>query len=101
MFPEEGSCRERACPFRNERKNTMYLHLGSGAVIRRSDIIGIFDLDNTSQSHITRKYLAAAEKNGQVINVAEDIPKSFVIGNDGKNTKVYLSQMATQTLYKR
>ena len=79
----------------------MYLHLGSGAVIRRSDIIGIFDLDNTSQSHITRKYLAAAEKNGQVISVAEDIPKSFVISNDGKNTKVYLSQMATQTLYKR
>ena len=70
-------------------------------MIRRSDIIGIFDLDNTSQSHITRKYLAAAEKNGQVINVAEDIPKSFVISNDGKNTKVYLSQMATQTLYKR
>ena len=70
-------------------------------MIRRSDIIGIFDLDNTSQSHITRKYLAAAEKNGQVISVAEDIPKSFVISNDGKNTKVYLSQMATQTLYKR
>ena len=79
----------------------MYLHLGSGAVVRRADIIGIFDLDNTSQSHITRKYLAAAEKSGQVINVAEDIPKSFVICNDGKNTKVYLSQMATQTLFKR
>ena len=78
----------------------MYLHLGSGAVVRRRDIIGIFDLDNTSQSHITRKYLAAAEKSGQVINVAEDIPKSFVVCHDG-TTKVYLSQMATQTLYKR
>ena len=79
----------------------MYLHLGSGAVVRRKDIIGIFDLDNTSQSHITRKYLAAAEKSGQVINVAEDIPKSFVVCNDAGTTRVYLSQMATQTLYKR
>ena len=57
----------------------MYLHLGSGAVVPTESIVGVFDLDNTSQSHITRKYLTAAEKSGQVINVAEDIPKSFVV----------------------
>lgn len=64
-------------------------------------IVGVFDLDNTSQSHITRKYLTAAEKSGQVINVAEDIPKSFVICEDAGGVRVYLSQMATQTLLKR
>ena len=79
----------------------MYLHLGSGAVVPTESIIGVFDLDNTSQSHITRKYLNAAEKSGQIINVAEDIPKSFVICSDADGTKVYLSQMATQTLLKR
>ena len=42
----------------------MYLHLGSGTVIASESIVGVFDLDNTSQSHITRKYLAAAEKSG-------------------------------------
>ena len=52
----------------------MYLHLGAGAVVRSESIVGVFDLDNTSQSHLTRKYLTAAEKSGQVINVAEDIP---------------------------
>lgn len=55
----------------------MYLHLGAGAVVRKDSIVGVFDLDNTSQSHLTRKYLAAAEKSGHVVNVAEDIPKSF------------------------
>lgn len=79
----------------------MYLHLGSGALIRTDSIIGVFDLDNTSQSHITRKYLTAAEKAGQVINVAEDIPKSFVVCRDEGGMKVYLSQMASQTLLKR
>ena len=48
----------------------MYLHLGKGTVIAQSEIIGIFDLDITSQSHLTRKYLSAAEKAGQVINAA-------------------------------
>lgn len=79
----------------------MYLHLGSGAVVPTESIVGVFDLDNTSQSHITRKYLTAAERSGQVINVAEDIPKSFVICQDAGGVRVYLSQMATQTLLKR
>ena len=79
----------------------MYLHIGGGAMIRTDSIVGVFDLDNTSQSHLTRKYLSAAEKSGQVINAAEDIPKSFVVCCESGRTTVYLSQMATQTLLKR
>ena len=79
----------------------MYLHLGSGALVEKKSIIGIFDLDITSQSHLTRKYLNLADKSGQVINVAEDIPKSFVVCNDSGGMKIYLSQMSTQTLLKR
>ena len=79
----------------------MYLHLGKGTVVRTDSIIGIFDLDITSQSHLTRKYLNLAEKNGQVINAAEDIPKSFVVCSEGKSKHVYLSQMATATLLRR
>ena len=79
----------------------MYLHLGKGTVVRTDSIIGIFDLDITSQSHLTRKYLNLAEKNGQVINAAEDIPKSFVVCSEGETKQVYLSQMATATLLRR
>ena len=56
-----------------------YLHLGKGWVVNTGEIIGIFDLDITSQSHLTRKYLSMAEKAGQVVNASEDIPKSFVV----------------------
>ena len=79
----------------------MYLHLGGGILVPEKSVVGVFDLDNTSQSHITRKYLASAEKSGQVINAAEDIPKSFVVCCDEYGMRVYLSQMATQTLLKR
>ena len=79
----------------------MYLHLGKGTVIRTKEIIGIFDLDITSQSHLTRKYLSQAEKAGQVINAAEDIPKSFVVTCEKGERKIYLSQMATATLLRR
>ena len=79
----------------------MYLHLGKGTVINSDEIIAIFDLDITSQSHLTRKYLNMAEKAGQVINAAEDIPKSFVVAEIKGERRVYLSQMATATLLKR
>ena len=79
----------------------MYLHLGKSRVVSEDEIIGIFDLDITSQSHLTRRYLALAEKAGQVINAAEDIPKSFVVCSGAGGERVYLSQMAAATLLRR
>ena len=79
----------------------MYIHIGKGTVVDEREIIGIFDLDITSQSHITRKYLSNAEKTGQVVNAAEDIPKSFVVTEHKGTRRLYLSQMAASTLLKR
>ena len=57
----------------------MYLHLGQDTVIKMEEIIGIFDLETSTISKITRKYLADAEKAGQVVNVSMEMPKTFVI----------------------
>ncbi|MBR4910870.1 MAG: DUF370 domain-containing protein [Clostridia bacterium] len=80
----------------------MYLHLGNNAVIRTDKIIGIFDLDNTTVSARTRRFLARAEKEGNVIMTSAELPKSFVVasGKKGEN-RVYLSQLSPATLGKR
>lgn len=79
----------------------MYLHLGNNKVIRKADIIAVCDLDNTTGSRITRDYLAEAEKGGAVVNVAEDLPKSFVVCAENGKTTVYLSQLSPATLLRR
>ena len=79
----------------------MYLHLGQDTIVKKTDVIGIYDLDNCSSSHITRDFLAKAERAGQIVGVAEELPKSFVIVNIDGGTKVYLSQLSTATLQKR
>ena len=79
----------------------MYLHLGKGTVVNEKTIVGIFDLDITSQSHLTRRFLATAEKAGEVINAAEDIPKSFLVCCEKGRHTVYLSQLSCATLLKR
>ena len=79
----------------------MYLHLGQDIVVRSSDIIGIFDLDITTQSIRTRNYLNTAEKRGEVRYVTEDLPKSFVVAGQRASQRVYISQLSTATLLKR
>ena len=79
----------------------MYLNLGGGTVVDEKNVVGIFDLDITSQSYITRKYLSDAEKRGEIINTAEDIPKTYVICEEKGKKTVFLCQPATGTLLKR
>ena len=80
----------------------MYLHLGSSTVVRFADIVGIFDIENTSVSKLTKQYLYQAEKNGRVCNVSYDIPKSFVVTSDEKRRCfVYISPISAATLTKR
>ena len=85
----------------------MYLHLGQGAVVTRDSIIGIFDLDNTTSSHITRDFLNRAEKAGRVLALGEELPKSFVVcaaqrrRSQRRQETVYVAQMSPATLRKR
>lgn len=79
----------------------MYLFLGQDCVIDSDDIIGIFDLDNTSVSRVTKEYLSYSQKSGYIVEVATDIPKSFVVCSSNTGTKVYLSQISPATLRKR
>lgn len=80
----------------------MYIHLGNNTMLPTNEIIGIFDLENTSISKRTRQFLTKAEKEGRVITVSYDLPRSFVIaGKNRENTKVYISQISSSTLLKR
>lgn len=79
----------------------MYLHLGNDCIVRTSEIIGIFDMDTLSASNETNEFLRHMDKNKKVINITDDIPKSFILCQSKKDTKVYLSLLNTSTLGKR
>lgn len=80
----------------------MYIHLGNNVMLPTSEIIGIFDLENTSVSKRTRDFLNKAEKKGKVVTISYDLPRSFIIaGKNYKDSKIYISQISSQTLLKR
>lgn len=79
-----------------------YLHIGQNLMLEDKRIIGIFDLDITSQSKITKTFLNQAEEEGVVLTTIEDIPKSFVVCDHPYHRQiVYISQLNSSTLARR
>lgn len=76
----------------------MYLHAGNNKNIRLKEIIGIFDMDTATESTKTQDFLKYAEKNGNTEALFEEIPKSFILTDDGK---VYFSQISVSSLVGR
>ena len=80
----------------------MYLHLGNDYLINTKDIIGIFDIENTSTSRFTKEFLSAKTSGKKVVSVSYEMPKSFILCTDDEGGEVlYISQISVSTLRKR
>ena len=79
----------------------MYIHIGGDISLLKKNIIGIFDMDNTTVAKSTREFLSRNQKAGSVINVTYDLPRSFCVTTESGKEKVYISQLAPATLKKR
>ena len=80
----------------------MYIHNGQDTVIIDEEIIGIFDMENTTVMKSTVDYLNKVEKDGNVNNVAPfELPKSFVVTNTEKGKKIHISPVSVGTILRR
>lgn len=75
----------------------MYLHLGQDVVVPYEEILGIFDLDNTTYNVRAAGFINGAQREGRVVLCTDDLPKAAVVCDGG----VYLSQLSPATLLKR
>ena len=76
----------------------MYVDIAKDYFIDSEDIIGIFDLDNTTVNAVSRDYLKRKEIEGKLISLNKDLPKSFITTKDGTT---YLVELSSQILKKR
>ena len=76
----------------------MILHIGKGKSVRERDILGIFDLDNSTVTATGRAFLSRATKEKRVSYADDDIPRSFLLMIDGR---VILSPLSTSALNAR
>jgi len=79
----------------------MFLHIGGDVVIPTSSIIAIFDMDTTTISKDSKEFIKIAEEEGFISTIMEELPKSFIITEINKKSKIYLSPISSVTLLKR
>lgn len=79
----------------------MYLHIGKESVINSKNIIGIFNLDyigNTKEYRGLEKRLNDEKK---IICVSEKQNKTFILTQEGKKEKAYMTNIGVYTVAKR
>ena len=79
----------------------MFLHLGNDYIVFNKDIIAVLDFETTTVSKITREFLKVSEEEGFIINVSDDVPKSFIITETEGKSRIFISNIASSTLLKR
>ncbi len=77
--------------------NAIYIHIGNNYSVDVREIIGIFDMDNTTVTGCTKKLLDRAEKEKKLFLATYELPKTFIL----TSKKIYISQLAASTLKKR
>jgi len=77
----------------------MFIQVTKNQFIRQRDVIGVFDLDTSTVSGVTKNFLSRAEKENKITDI-NILPKSFVLAADkkdkGKNHRIYFSPNMTE-----
>lgn len=79
----------------------MFIHLGNEVIVNSKNIVGIFDIENTTTGKNTSKLLENATKEKRVVTVSYEMPKSFVVCIEKGKEIIYISQISVSTLRKR
>lgn len=77
------------------------MHIGGDVVIPLKNIIAILDIETTTISKDTKDFLTIAEEEGFIHTISNDLPKTFIITESDKKSKIYLSPISSVTLQKR
>ena len=79
----------------------MYFHIGNGVTVKKDDVIGVFDLDTSTVSSITRKYINKNEKEGKLSYSDSDLPRTFILIEEKGEYKIKLSRISPTGLNER
>ena len=76
----------------------MYVEIFSDCLVDSKDIVGIFDLDNTTTNRYTTDFLNRLRAENRVTYLVSDIQNSFILMADGP---VDVAEMSSRKLKKR
>ena len=79
----------------------MYVHIGQDYMVPVRSIISIFDMDTATYARSTRGLLTRLEKEGRVVTLFDDLPKSAVLCTSELGEILYITQISSTALQRR
>ena len=79
----------------------MYLHIGKNCVIKDNSVVGIFDIEKIQNTREYQNLYNDLEANKKIIDIANNQKNTFVLTEENKNIKGYISNIGTSTIKKR
>ncbi|MBR3866963.1 MAG: DUF370 domain-containing protein [Butyricicoccus sp.] len=79
----------------------MYVHIGQDYMVPVRSIISIFDMDTATYARSTRGMIKRLEKEGRVVTVFDDLPKSGVLCTSELGEILYITQISSTALQRR
>lgn len=79
----------------------MYLHIGKDFVINNKSIIGIFNIDYIKNTREYKSLYENLNNQGNIKKIYENQNKTFILVEENKNIKGYVTNIGTNTIMKR
>ena len=79
----------------------MYVHIGQDYMVSTRSIVSIFDMDTATNARPTRGLIARLAKEGRVVQVFDDLPKSAVLCMSELGELLYITQISSTALQRR
>lgn len=79
----------------------MYLHIGKDFVINNKNIIGIFNIDYIKNTREFKSLYENLDNQGNIQKISENQNKTFILVEENKKIKGYVTNIGTNTIMKR
>ncbi len=79
----------------------MYLNIGKEYIIKSKDIIGIFNIDYIKNTKEFKAMYKSLEEQKCIIKATDGKEKTFILVDNNKNKKGYITNIGVNTIAKR
>lgn len=79
----------------------MYLHIGKDIMVKKTEIIGIFEYETLKTEKNFQKLCNKIQQEGKIEDISQGNQKTIILLKKQGKTKAYISNISSVTLAKR
>lgn len=79
----------------------MFVNIGANTIIKKKDIVAVFDIETTTGSETTREYLRRSNKRSEIVTLTEDLPRAMVLCNSRNGMALYITDVSSAAIKRR